>query len=880
MTSPYENDDQEVIEWQQALRAVVKHRGADFAQQLVTELCNEVGASAGGGRSISSFVNTFSANETLPEDADTIQHVIDATVWNAVATVIKAGRRAKELGGHLATFASAAALYIVGLSYYFKARNDDQLGDLVFFQGHASPGIYAHAFLQGRLTEKQLLNFRQEVGGEGIPSYPHPWLMPDFWQFATVSMGIGPMFAIYQAKFLRYLHNRGLVNNEGRRVWAFCGDGELDEPESLGALRVAARDNLDNLVFVVNNNLQRLDGLVNGNHLSIQKFEGVFSGAGWHVIKLIWNSQWDQLFEQDTEGLLLKRFEKMVDGDLQNYQIRGVDYIREHFFGDSPELAELIADWSDEELAKLNPGGHDLTKIYNAYKQAVEHKGSPVVLLVRTIKGYGLGEELSATNATHQTKTMTDKALLNFVKKADLPLSDKQATALDFYQFDKGSKPAKFLAESRERVGGDLPKRFSDCPKLKVPKLTQFKALLEGMGDRQISTTMAFVRILNILIRDKDIRQHIVPIVADEARTFGMEGLFKQIGIYTADDQKYEPYDKSQLMSYHESKDGQLLEEGINEAGAFSSWAAAATSYSVNGLPMIPFYTYYSMFGFQRIGDFVWAAADMRSRGFLMGATAGRTTLAGEGLQHTDGHNLIMFDVVPNCRAYDPAFAYELAVIVQQGMTEMYVEQNDVFYYITLMNENYQQPAMPKGVEQGILKGMYCYRSDTKQSKHQVQLLGSGTILNEVIAAAELLKQLDVGADIWSVTSYSELRREALTVQRSNRLNSKAKPKTSYVKQCLADQPGPVIAATDYMRLQGDMIREFLDQRYYVLGTDGFGRSDTRVALRHHFEVDAKHIAFMAIRALVDDGGLAESYLSKAIKLFEIDVEKIDPMSA
>ncbi|MEW8381909.1 MAG: pyruvate dehydrogenase (acetyl-transferring), homodimeric type, partial [Candidatus Thiodiazotropha taylori] len=757
------------------------------------------------------------------------------------------------------------------------APTKERDGDLIFFQGHSAPGVYARAYLEGRLSEEQLYSFRQEVDGHGLSSYPHPWLMPGFWQFPTVSMGLGPLMAIYQARFMRYLHDRGMVNTEERKVWAFCGDGEMDEPEALGAISLAGRERLDNLVFVINCNLQRLDGPVRGNGKIIQELEGVFRGAGWNVIKVIWGGYWDPLFARDKNGVLLKRMEECVDGDYQAYKAKGGAYTREHFFGKYPELDEMVANMTDEDIWRLNRGGHDPHKVFAAYAEATAHKGQPTVILAKTVKGYGMGVAGEGQNITHSQKKMGEAALKAFRDRFNIPISDDQIGAAPFYKPPADSAEMQYMHAQRSKLGGFLPQRRTKVEAMTVPPIEKFKALLEGSGDREQSTTMAFVRLLNMLVRDKQLGKQIVPIVPDEARTFGMEGMFRQLGIYSSVGQLYEPVDADQVMFYREDKKGQILQEGINEAGAMSSWIAAATSYSNHGVSMIPFYIYYSMFGFQRIGDLAWAAGDMQARGFLIGGTAGRTTLAGEGLQHQDGHSHLVAATIPNCVSYDPAFAYELTVIVLDGMRRMYQQQENVFYYITVMNENYIQPAMPEGVEEGIVKGMYLLKKGGKQKK-RVQLLGSGTILREVIAAAELLeKDFNVTADIWSVTSFNELRREGLDVERWNTLHPEEDQRQSYVTRQLAGQQGPVVAATDYIRSYADQIRPFVPATYSVLGTDGYGRSDMRSQLRKFFEVNRYYVALAALKSLADQGDLKEEVVTQAIKKYKIDPDKPNP---
>jgi len=797
--------------------------------------------------------------------------------WNAMAMVVQANRLSTELGGHIASFASGATLFDVGYNHFFHARTPEHGGDLVFVQGHSAPGIYARAYLEGRISEDQLHNFRQEVDGGGLSSYPHPWLMPDFWQFPTVSMGLGPIMAIYQARFMRYLHDRGIVDTSKRKVWAFLGDGEMDEPESLGAIALAAREGLDNLVFVVNCNLQRLDGPVRGNGKIIQELERDFRGTGWNVIKVIWGSYWDKLIARDKDGLLLKRMEECVDGDYQTYKARDGKYVREHFFGAYPELREMVANMTDEDIWRLNRGGHDPAKVYAAYAAAMQSNGKPTVILAKTVKGYGMGVAGEGMNITHSQKKMGEDSLKAFRDRFNIPISEDQIAAAPFYKPAPDSAEQSYLLEVRERLGGFLPARYDDAAALEVPRLEVFKALLEGTGEKEMSTTMALVRILNLLVRDPQIGRFVVPIVPDEARTFGMEGMFRQLGIYSSLGQLYEPVDADQVMSYREDKKGQILEEGINEAGAMSSWIAAATAYANHGQAMIPFYIYYSMFGFQRIGDLAWAAGDMQARGFLIGATAGRTTLAGEGLQHQDGHSHLMAATIPNCVSYDPTYAYELAVIVQDGLRRMFQNQERCFYYITAMNENYPQPAMPEGAAAGILKGMYRIHAGEARA-HRVQLLGAGTILREVEAAAELLAQdFDVGADVWSVTSFNELRREGIDAERWNMLHPDQERRGTFVESQLAATSGPIIAATDYMRAYADQIRPYCPRRYAVLGTDGYGRSDLRSQLRKFFEVNRYYVAVAALKALADEGEIPAATVAQAIAKYRIDPDKPNP---
>ncbi|MCI3950977.1 MAG: aceE, partial [Burkholderiales bacterium] len=828
------------------------------------------------------YLNTIPASREKRSPGDAaLEHKIRSLVrWNAMAMVVRANKESSGIGGHIATFSSAATLYDVGFNHFFKAPSETQRGDLIYLQGHASPGFYARAFLEGRISEDQLNHFRREVGGKGLSSYPHPWLMPDFWQFPTVSMGLGPIMAIYQARFMRYLHDREIVDTEGRKAWCFCGDGEMDEPESLGAISLAGRERLDNLIFVVNCNLQRLDGPVRGNGKIIQELEGVFRGAGWNVIKVIWGSYWDPLLERDTKGLLLKRMEECVDGEYQAFKANDGAYVRKHFFGKYPELLDMVAHMSDDDIWRLNRGGHDPHKVYAAYAAAMQHRGEPTVILAKTVKGYGMGESGEGQNITHQQKKMGTVSIRAFRDRFNVPIPDEQLEDVPFYRPADDQPEMKYLRSRIEAMGGSLPARLRKAKALEVPQLTAFEAQLKGTDGREISTTMVFVRILNTIIRDKKIGRLVVPIVPDESRTFGMEGMFRQLGIYSHVGQLYSPQDSAQLMYYKEDRKGQILEEGITEAGAMSSWMAAATSYSTHGQPMIPFYIYYSMFGFQRVGDLAWAAGDMRARGFLLGGTAGRTTLNGEGLQHEDGHSPILASTIPNCVSYDPTFGYELAVIIQDGLRRMYQEQKDVYYYITVMNENYAHPPMPEGVEKGILKGMYLLREgEAREGSVKVQLLGSGTILREVIAAAELLERdFSVSADIWSVTSFNELRREALAVERWNMLHPEQEPRLSHLQVCLKDRNGPIIAATDYIKLFSDQICRFLPGRQVTaLGTDGFGRSDTREQLRRFFEVDRSYIAVAAMKALSDVNAVPSSKVSEAIRNYGIDPERPDP---
>ncbi len=873
-------DPAETREWIEALEAVIEREGVERAHFLLEGLIDKARRSGAylPYSANTAYLNTIPPSKEARSPGDpAIEWRIRSIIrWNAMAMVVQANREHPGLGGHIASFASSATLYDVGFNHFFQAPSEAHGGDLVFIQGHSAPGIYARAFVEGRIDEALLRRFRQEALAPGLSSYPHPWLMPDFWQFPTVSMGLTPIMAIYQARFMRYLDDRGLLDTTGRKVWAFIGDGETDEPESLGAISLAARERLDNLIFVVNCNLQRLDGPVRGNGKIIQELEAVFRGAGWNVIKVIWGAYWDPLIARDTAGLLQKRMEECVDGEYQNYAARDGAYIREHFFGKYPELEAMVASMTDLDLWRLNRGGHDPHKVYAAYHEAVRHTGQPTVILAKTIKGYGMGEAGEGQNFTHQQKKMGEEALRQFRDRFHIPLSDDELNAMPFYRPAEDSPERRYLKERRAALGGYLPARRREAAPLAVPDLALFDTLLKGSEGRELSTTMAFVRMLSALIKDKTLGPRCVPIVSDEARTFGMEGLFRQVGIYSSVGQLYEPVDHDQLLYYREDQRGQVLQEGITEAGALASWIAAGTSYSNHGVPMIPFFIFYSMFGFQRIGDLIWAAGDMQARGFLLGGTSGRTTLAGEGLQHQDGHSHLLAATVPNCRSYDPAYAYELAVILNRGLVRMVEERQGVFYYITLLNENYAHPSRPAGVDEGILKGMYRIRDGGGGAK--VRLLGSGAILNEVIAAADRLdRDFGIAVDIWSVTSFTELRREGLATERWNGLHPESARRESYVESCLAGKAGPVVAATDYMRSYADQIRPFVPGRYVVLGSDGFGRSDTRERLRRFFEIDRDYITVAALRAMGDEGAVARGVVSKAIEKYGIDPEKPDP---
>jgi pyruvate dehydrogenase E1 component len=877
ITGQNDIDPAETREWIEALQAVLEKDGNERAHFLIEQL---VAVARHSGFDVpfsanTAYLNTIPVSRQIkyPGDQDIEQKIRAYVRWNAMMMVLRANKHT-NVGGHIASFSSAATLYEVGYNHFWRAPSDHHDGDLIFTQGHLTPGDYARAFLLGRLTEEQLDSFRQEVGGKGLSSYPHPWLMPDFWQFPTVSMGLGPIMAIYQARFMRYLQGRGLADTTNRKVWSFLGDGETDEPESLGAIGLAGREKLDNLIFVVNCNLQRLDGPVRGNGKIIQELESEFRGAGWNVIKVVWGQRWDTLLARDSEGLLAKRMMECVDGDYQTFKAKDGAYVREHFFN-TPELRAMVADWSDRDIWELNRGGHDSVKVFAAFQAAVNHQGQPTVILAKTIKGYGMGESGQAQNITHQQKKMSESSLSKFRDRYNLPVSDEQLHDLPYIKFPEGSKEQTYMQQRRAELGGHLPARRAKSYALDVPVLSDFKALLEATGEgREISTTMAFVRLLNILTKDKNIGKRIVPIVPDESRTFGMEGMFRQLGIWSQVGQLYTPQDADQLMFYKEDKHGQVLQEGINEAGGICDWIAAGTSYSTHNVPMIPFFIYYSMFGFQRVGDLIWAAADQRTRGFLMGGTAGRTTLNGEGLQHEDGHSHLMSATVPNCISYDPTYAYELAVIIQDGLRRMYVNQEDIFYYITVMNENYEHPAMPKGIELDILKGMYLFRQGAKKKGPRVQLLGSGSIFREVEAAAELLRSdWSVESDVWSCPSFTELARDGRDAERWSRLHPTEPARVPHVANCLANQQGPVIAASDYNRAFADQIRPYIAAPFTVLGTDGFGRSDTRENLRRFFEVDRFHVTIAALKSLADLGQFDAAKVEVAIAKYGIDPE-------
>ena len=881
-----DENPEETREWLDALEHILQHDGGvERANYLLERLSSRMTRT--GARL--PYTITTPYRNTIPNDKEAFmpgdlfmeRRIRSLIRWNALAMVMRANKRGGDVGGHIATFASSATLYDVGFNYFFRGPNDENAGDLIYFQGHSSPGIYARSFLEGRLTEAQMDNFRREVDGQGLSSYPHPWLMPEYWQFPTVSMGLGPIQAIYQAHVMKYLDSRGLVPMGDRKVWAFLGDGECDEPESLGAIGLAARERLDNLIFVVNCNLQRLDGPVRGNGKIIQELEGAFRGAGWNVIKVVWGRLWDPLFANDTTGMLQQRMNETVDGEYQNYKAKGGAYTREHFFGKRPEVLKLVEHLSDDDIFRLNRGGHDPFKMYAAYHAAVHHKGEPTVVLAKTVKGYGMGEGGESENTAHQMKKLDIDDLKHFRDRFDIPLTDAELAEVPYYRPPPDTPEMAYLREQRERLGGPIPKRTVVKERLEIPALSIFDSQLKGTGERAISTTMAFVRMLQILVRDKSIGKRVVPIVPDEARTFGMEGMFRQLGIYSSEGQLYDPEDSGEIAPYRESKDGQVLEEGINEAGSFCAWLAAATSYSSHRFTLIPFYIYYSMFGFQRVGDFAWAAGDMRARGFLLGGTAGRTTLNGEGLQHQDGHSHVLASTIPNCRAYDPTFAYELAVILQHGLDRMYGHGDSAYYYLTVMNENYPHPEMPKGVEDGIVRGMYRFStteaSGGKETVRRVRLLGSGTILREVIAAADMLSELGVSSEVWSVTSFNELRREGLDVERWNLLHPGEEPRRSYVAECLGGDDAPVVAATDYIKAYSDQIRPFVPAPYRTLGTDGFGRSDTREKLRHFFEVDRRFVTVAALASLAERQIVPVKEVKAAMKKLAIDPEKPDP---
>jgi pyruvate dehydrogenase E1 component len=880
-------DPGETKEWLDALSSLYATHGEERVRHILTEL-NQKAADSGvelPTAVTSNFCNTIPANreKVMPGDLFMERRIRSLIRWNALAMVMRANERSEGIGGHIATFSSAATLYDVGFNYFFRGATADHLGDLIFFQGHSSPGMYARSFLEGRFSAKQLDNFRREVDVDGLSSYPHPWLMPDYWQFPTVSMGLGPIQAIYQAHIMNYLSAREIVSSEDRKVWTFLGDGECDEPETLGAISLAGRERLENLIFVINCNLQRLDGLVRGNGKIIQELEGIFRGAGWNVIKVVWGRHWDPLLEKDKSGLLLKRMNEVCDGELQNYKFNGGAYTRKHFFGKYPELLDLVKDLSDDQIMALNRGGHDPYKVYAAYAEATAHKGSPTVILAHTVKGYGLGDGGQAANDTHSVKKLNLQNLRRFRDRFGIPISDEQLETVPYYRPEKNSPELSYMRKRRSMLGGNVPSRRSEFVALSVPNLEYFGKLIQSIGDREISTTMAFVRILTSLIKHKEIGKRVVPIVPDEARTFGMEGMFRQMGIFSAAGQKYVPHDREQIMYYKEDKKGIILEEGINEAGAMSAWLALATSYSTHQQAMIPFYIFYSMFGFQRIGDLAWASGDSQARGFLIGATAGRTTLNGEGLQHQDGHSHILANTIPNCKSYDATYAYELAVIIQDGLERMYGKKENFFYYITTMNENYNHPSIPEGVEQGIIAGVYKVDS-TKLTKNKkksinVNLMGAGTILHEVIAASKILADdYSITSDIWSLTSINELVRDGQEIDRWNMLNPEKNKKMAYIERILEDSNGPFVIATDYMKAYGEQLRKYIPDDLHVLGTDGFGRSDSRETLRNFFEVDRYFIVIATLNILAQQDKISANELKRAIKTFDIDVDKLNPL--
>ena len=882
--APLDTDPQETQEWRESLEAVIHAAGRPRAHYLMDQLTELDTARHGDlhGRVWTAYTNTIPVERQPAYPGDLgIERRLNAMIrWNAMVMVLRAGKHS-NVGGHIATYQSAAVLYDVGFDHFFRGRTDTFDGDMIYIQGHSAPGIYGRAFVEGRIAPERMDNFRRESDRDGLSSYPHPRLMPDFWQFPTVSMGLGPLTAAYQARYMRYLEYRGLKEHQGRKVWAFLGDGEMDQPESLAAISVAGRERLDNLVFVVNCNLQRLDGPVRGNAKVIQELEGTFRAAGWNVIKVIWGGGWDALLAKDSTGLLRQRMMECVDGDYQTFKSQNGAYVREHFFGKYPELLALVADLSDDEIWALARGGHDPQKVYAAYAQAVAGNGRPSVILAKTVKGFGMGEAGEGQNINHQLKKMSADAVRAFRDRFDLPVSDDQLEEMPYLRPAPGSVEARYFAQRRQAQGGQLPARLTHVDPLPVPALSAFATQLQGSGERGQSTTMGFVRILTTLLKDPELGKLIIPIVPDESRTFGMEGLFRQIGIHSYLGQLYTPQDAGQLSYYKEAKDGQILQEGINESGAICSWIAAGTAYSNHGLATIPFYIFYSMFGLQRVGDLAWAAADARTRGFLLGATSGRTTLMGEGLQHDDGHSHVLSSVIPSCVSFDPTYNFELAVIIQDGLRRMYVDQEDIYYYITVLNEAYPHPALPEGSEAGILKGLYLLHPAAADSDPalRVQLMGSGAILREVEAAASLLQQdFGIASDVWSATSLTELRRDGLAVERWNLLHPVQEPRVPYVQQCLAAHPGPVIVATDYMKIVGDQIRPFIDgRRFTALGTDGFGRSDTRESLRTFFEVDRHFIVLAALKSLADEGRIERAQLQVAIDRYGIDVEKVDP---
>ena len=882
-------DPQETKEWIDALESVLEEEGVERAHYLLEKLIDK--ARRSGAHlpydATTAYINTIPAAQepNMPGDLTIEARIRAAIRWNALMIVLRASKKDLELGGHIGSFASSAMLYDVGFNHFFKAPNENQGGDFIFAQGHISPGIYARSYMEGNLTEEQLNNFRQECAGEGLSSYPHPHLMKDYWQFPTVSMGLGPLQAIYTARFLKYLTNRGIKDCSGQRVYCYMGDGECDEPESLGAIGLASREGLDNLTFVINCNLQRLDGPVRGNGKIIQELEGTFRGAGWEVVKVIWGSYWDELLARDKSGKLIQLMGETVDGEYQNCKAKGGKYTRENFFNKYPETAALVANMSDDDIWRLNRGGHDPVKVFAAYQKAIDTKGRPTVILAKTVKGFGLGASGEAQNVAHNVKKMDVDSIKQFRDRFNIPIADEKIEELPYFKFDEDSEEMKYLRARREALGGYLPSRREQAEEqLEIPELSAFDAILKGSGDRQVSSTMTFVRVLNALLKDKKIGKRIVPIIPDEARTFGMEGLFRQVGIYANEGQKYVPQDADQVAYYREDKKGQVLQEGINELGAMASWVASGTSYSTCNATTIPFYIYYSMFGFQRVGDLAWAAGDSQARGFLLGATAGRTTLNGEGLQHQDGHSHVQANLIPNCITYDPTYGYEVAVIVQDGLRRMYGNNENVFYYLTLMNENYQHPAMPEGddIAEQIIKGIYkLERVENDKSTFNVQLMGSGTILNEVRKAAQILcEDYNVSSDVYSVTSFNELAREGQDVARYNMLNPEAEQKVPYIGQVITKDAGPAISATDYVKNYSDQVRAFIDTEYRCLGTDGFGRSDSRENLRTHFEVNASYIVVASLYELAQRGDVEKKVVAEAIKRFDINAEKLNPLYA
>jgi len=881
-----DTDPAETAEWLASLEDVLREKGPERVSYLLSAL-DEKAQREGielPYTQTTPYINTIPRSEQppYPGDRELERRIKSIMRWNAMAMVVRANREEEGIGGHISTFASLATLYEVGFNHFFRGKDHESGGDSIYFQGHASPGVYARAFLEGRLSEDDLSNFRRElVPGGGLSSYPHPWLMPEFWEFPTVSMGLGPLMSIYRARFMNYLYDRGLAEDKGAKVWCYVGDGECDEPETLGAITLAAREQLDNLIWVINCNLQRLDGPVRGNGKMIQELEGIFRGAGWNVIKVVWGDDWDDLLERDKSGQLVRRMGEVVDGQYQKYIVSDGAYIREHFFGKYPELLDLVKGMSDDDLRRLRRGGHDPDKVFAAYKTAVEHKGQPTVILAKTVKGYGLGEAGEGKNITHQQKKLNEDELREFRSRFGIPISDKNVSDAPFYRPPADSPEMQYLTKQREFLGGAVPERRVTAEPLEIPTLEEYKEFLQGSGDRELSTTMGFVRLLTKMLRDKNIGKRIVPIVPDESRTFGMEALFRQVGIYAHAGQLYEPVDSDTMLYYKEAKDGQILEEGITEAGAMSSFIAAGTSHVNHGVNMIPFFIYYSMFGFQRIGDLIWAACDMRARGFMLGGTAGRTTLNGEGLQHQDGHSILNAIAFPNLRTYDPAFAYEIAVIVLDGMRRMYVENEDVLYYITVENENYTMPDMPDGVEEGIIRGMYKFRTvEARPGKHRVQLLGSGAIMNQTLRAQQILaEQYNISSDVWSVTSYNELRRDAQDCERWNLFNPDKEPRKSYVEKITEGSKGPFIASSDYVRAVSEQLDPYLPGGLYALGTDGFGRSATREALRRFFEVDAECITVAALTQLYKQGKIEKSVVTNAIKDLGIDPNKPNPMT-